>query len=86
MMQVKTKTHVVRVYNNSKQLIQLQLRPPGSDFYTNEIQVRINPGQDVLVPKTHLLYSQVENLKKRGFIKILHDSEVAAEQQMTIAG
>ena len=73
------KTHVVRVYNNSKQLIQLQVRAPGSDFFTNEQQVRIPPGENVLLPKSHLRQDQVENLQKRGFIKIVYDSQ-AVEQ------
>lgn len=75
------KSHVIRVYNNSKQLIQLQMRAPGGDFFTNESQVRINPGQEVLLPKSHLRHDQVTNLTKKGFIKILHDSEAVAERE-----
>jgi hypothetical protein len=75
------KSHVVRIYNSSKQLIQLQMRPPGSDFFTNESQVRIFPNEDVLLPKSHLLWNQIENLKKKGFIKVLHDSEAVEELQ-----
>jgi len=75
------KSHVVRVYNCGKQLIQLQVRPPGSDFFTNEQQVRIGPGMDALLPKSHLLQSQIENLVKKGFLKIVHDSEVVAERE-----
>lgn len=73
------KTAVIRVYNNSKQLIQLQVRAPGSDFFTNEQQVRIPPGGDVLLPKSHLRQDQVENLQKRGFIKIVYDSQVSEQ-------
>lgn len=75
------KSHVVRVYNNSKQLIQLQVRPPGGDFFTNESQVRIPPGEDVLLPKSHLRQDQIQNLTKKGFIRILHDSEAVAERE-----
>lgn len=75
------KSHVIRVYNNSNQLIQLQMRAPGGDFFTNETQVRITPGKDVLVPKSHLRKDQIENLTKKGFIKILHDSEAVAERE-----
>ena len=78
------KSPVVRVYNCSKQLIQLQVKPPGGDFYTNESQIRINPGTDVLLPKTHLRQDQLENLKKKGFIKIVHDSEVVADSEQSI--
>jgi len=50
----KQKSSVVRIYNCSSQMIALQVRPPNSDFYRNEQQVRINPGQDALLPKSHL--------------------------------
>lgn len=75
------KSHVVRIYNASKQLIQLQVRAPGGDFFTNESQVRIKPGQDALLPKSHLRADQIENLTKKGFIKVLHDSEVVADRE-----
>ena len=75
------KTHVIRIYNNSKQLIQLQVRAPGSDFFTNEQQVRIQPGKDVLLPKSHLRQDQVENLQKRGFIKIVYDSQAIEQME-----
>lgn len=78
------KSHVIRIYNNSNQLIQLQMRAPGGDFFTNESQVRINPGRDVLLPKSHVRQDQVENLTKKGFIKILHDSEVVADREETL--
>ena len=78
------KSHVVRIYNNSKQLIQLQLRAPGGDFFTSETQARIAPGRDVLLPKSHLRKDQIENLTKKGFIKILHDSEAVAEREAAL--
>ena len=78
------KSHVVRIYNNSKQLIQLQVRPPGGDFFTNESQIRIPAGGDVLLPKSHLRQDQVDNLVKKGFIKILHDSEAMADRESTL--
>lgn len=67
--------HQIRIYNCSKQLIPLQARTPGGDFYTSEQQIRISPGQDVLLPKAYLRADQIENLQKRGMIKVLHDSE-----------
>ena len=75
------KTHVVRIYNSSKQLIQLQVRAPGSDFFTNEQQVRILPGRDVLLPKSHLRQDQVDNLQKRGFIKVIYDSQAIEQME-----
>ena len=75
MSKAANKSHVIRVYNNSSQLIQLQMKPPGGDFYTNESQVRILPGKNVLLPKSHCRQDQLENLTKKGFLKILYDSE-----------
>ena len=71
----KNRSHVVRLYNSSKQMIPLQVRAPGSDFFTSEQQVRVLPGHDVLLPKNHLMSEQIENLQKRGMVKIVYDSE-----------
>jgi hypothetical protein len=71
------KTHVVRIYNNSKQMIPLQVRTPGGDFFTSEQQVRIMPGRDVLLLKSHLRSDQIENLTKKGLVRVVYDSEDA---------
>jgi len=76
-----TKSHVVRVYNNSKQLIALQVRSPDGDFYTSEQQVRILPSKSVILPKSHIRLDQIENLQKRGMIKVVYDSEIAQDRQ-----
>ncbi len=73
----RTKGAVVRVYNCSRQLIPLQIRAPGSDFFTSEQQVRIKPGNDALLPKSHLREDQIQNLCQRRMITILYDSEAA---------
>jgi len=73
----KKKTHVVRIYNNSKQMIPLQVRAPGGDFFTSEQQVRIMPGKDVLLLKSHLRADQVDNLAKKGLVRVVYDSENA---------
>jgi len=78
------KTRVVRLYNSSKQMIPLQVRAPGSEFYTGETQVRLDPGKDVLLPYGHLREDQINNLKRRGMIKILHDSQTAEDQEAAI--
>ena len=69
------KSAVIRIYNCSKQMIPIQVRAPGSDFYTNEQQVRIGSGKDVTLPKSHLRMEQVENLQKRRMIQVVYDSE-----------
>lgn len=74
-MATKKRTHVVRIYNSSAQMIPLQVRAPGGDFFTGEQQVRVSPGKDVLLPKSHLMSDQIENLQKRGMIKVVYDSE-----------
>lgn len=75
----KVKSHVVRLYNSSKQMIPIQVKAPGADFFSQQ-QVRIEPGKSVLLAKSHLLMEQIENLQKRRMLKILHDSEVADER------
>lgn len=75
MSKTKVKSAVVRVYNCSEQMIPLQLRVPGGDFYTSEQQVRLEPGTDVVLPKSHLRLEQVNNLQKRRMLKIIYDSE-----------
>ena len=66
---------VIRIYNCSKQMIQLQVRPPKTDFYVNEMQARLMPGKDALLDKSHLLMDQVENLCKKGLIRVVYDSQ-----------
>jgi len=75
----KKKSAMVRLYNCSKQMIPLQVRAPGSDFFSNEQQVRLNPGQDVMLPKSYLREDQIENLRKRRMVQVNYDSEAAAE-------
>jgi hypothetical protein len=70
----RAKSEVVRIYNNSRQMIALQVRAPGADFYTHEQQVRINPGKDVVLPKTHLREEQIKNLQAKRLIKVVYDS------------
>ena len=80
----KDKSRVVRIYNCSKQLVPLQVKPPGADFYTSESQVRLIPGQDTLLPYSHLRWEQIENLQRRGMIRILYDSETAKEREAVL--
>ncbi len=78
-MKTAKKSHVVRIYNQSKQMIPLQLRAPGSDFFTNEQQIRLGPGKNVILPKSHLLEDQITNLQKRRMITVVFDSEQKGE-------
>jgi hypothetical protein len=65
----------IRLYNNSRQMIALQMRAPGGDFYGGEQQIRLLPGQDVSVPKSYVNDHQILNLKARRMIKILSETE-----------
>lgn len=81
----KMKSHVVRIYNCSRQMIPLQLRPPGSDFFNNEQQVRIAPSKDVLLPKSYLRWDQVKNLQAKRMLKVVYDSEAQQERETALA-
>lgn len=72
----KKKSAIVRLYNRSKQMIPIQVRTPGGDFFTSEQQIRVNPGKDVALPKSHLRMEQIENLQKRRMIQVVYDGEM----------
>lgn len=67
----------IRVYNKGKQLVPLHVRPPQGDFYLHEQQVRLRPGQHVMLPKEYVNMHQVTNLSARGILKVMYDSEAA---------
>lgn len=69
----------IRIYNCSKQLVPLQMRPPGAEFFTNEQQVRIRPGQDVMLRKDYLNQEQIANLRARKIIQVTYDSELISD-------
>ena len=71
----KKKSAVIRVYNCSKQMIPLQVRPPGSDFFSNEQQVRLQPNKETLLPKSHVRMEQIRNLQSRRMLRVLYDSD-----------
>ena len=68
-------TPIIRLYNKSKQMLSIQVKPPHGDFFLHEQQVRINPGVTVKLPKSHLLMDQLRNLQSRRLLKIVLDSE-----------
>lgn len=65
----------IKVYNCSKQVIALQARHPGADFYTEQ-QIRISPNKQVSLIKSHVNQSQIENLQSKRLIKVIYDSEI----------
>lgn len=60
---------VIIIENCSKQLVSLQVRPPKSDFFTGEQQVRLFPNKSIELPKKYFNMSQVENCAARGLIR-----------------
>ena len=59
------------VTNRSRQLITIQAKPPGGDFYRDERQIRLQPGKSITLPKRYLNQSQIENSRARGFIDVI---------------
>ena len=70
--------HVVQIYNCSRQMIPIVVRPPGGDFYLHEQTVYLRPGRTVRLPKSFLNDPQIINLQAKRMIQILHDTEKAA--------
>ncbi len=72
-----TKGAVVRLYNRSSQMIPVQIKPPGGDFFLHEQTVYLRPRQTVKVPKSHLNHDQIHNLQARRELQVLYDTDVA---------
>ncbi len=69
------KKATITIYNDSAQRLDIHACPPGGDFYQHEQQISIKPGQVLSMYKDHVNMDQVTNLRSRGFIKVLNDSE-----------
>jgi hypothetical protein len=69
---------VVQLYNSSKQMIPISVKPPGGDFFLHEQTIYLAPGKTVRLPKNFLNDSQIANLTTKRMLRILHDSEKAA--------
>jgi hypothetical protein len=69
---------VVQIYNSSRQMIPISVRPPGGDFFLHEQTIYLRPGKTVRLPKSFLNDSQMSNLTTKRMIRILHDSEKSA--------
>ena len=70
----RAKSESIRIYNSSKQMIPIQVRSPKGDFYASEQQIRLLPGKDVLLPKSHIMQEQVDNLAKRRMIRVIYET------------
>ena len=76
---MKQTNFVVQLYNCSRQMIPISVRPPGGDFFLHEQAIYLRPGKVVRLPKNFLNESQITNLTAKRMLKIMHDSEKAAE-------
>jgi hypothetical protein len=72
---IKEANFVVQIYNCSRQMIPLSVRPPGGDFFLHEQTIYLRPGKTVRLPKSFLNEPQIANLTSKRMIRILHDSE-----------
>ena len=70
---MSTKNETVKVYNRSKQMIPLQVREPKGDFYISERQIQLMPGKEVLLPASHVMRDQLDNLRSRGMLAITYN-------------
>lgn len=64
-------TKFITVMNTSKQMIPLQVKQPGADFFVAERQVRIRPGKSVQLPADYLMDAQIDNLRSRKDIQVI---------------
>ena len=78
---IKETNFVVQLYNCSKQMIPVSVRPPGGDFFLHEQTIYLRPGKTVRLPKNFLNDSQITNLTTKRMIRILHDSENSSPSQ-----
>lgn len=60
----------IKIYNASSQMIPLQLREAGANFF-HEMQVRLMPKQQVELPKSYIMEEQINNLKARGILRLV---------------
>ena len=62
----------VIIENRSRQMIPLQVRRPGGDFFHEEHQIRLRPGDRTSpLPKRYFNWAQIENCRGRGDILVV---------------
>jgi hypothetical protein len=66
----------VTIHNVSKQQITLQLYGKNSKLVRYQQSIHMISGKSVSLPKSRLIPEQIENLKKRGFIKVYRIGDV----------
>lgn len=73
----RSEVHYVTLYNPSKgQLIPIQLSaPPGVDFFRGEQTIHLKPRERNKFPAHRLNKHQINNLEKKGMLKVFSGSE-----------
>lgn len=64
------KGEYVTVTNISGQMIPLQLRPEGGDFFIHERQARLLAGKSITVPRNYINQGQIDNLRARHEVRV----------------
>jgi hypothetical protein len=65
----------IRIINSSSQMIPIQLTAEGEDFFRGQQQMQLMPGKDVLIDEMYLINGQVDNLRERGLLKLIRQSD-----------
>lgn len=69
------KNTVIKIYNRSRQMIPLQVKPPGGDYFLHEQTIYLSPKKTVSIPSGYLLADQIKNLKARRELAIVSGTE-----------
>ena len=82
---VKDDGHTVMIYNRGRQVIPLQVKPPGGDFFLHEQTIHLHPGKHVRLPKSYTNANQIRNLQAKRQIQLIGDTEEQAEREILAA-
>jgi hypothetical protein len=69
---------IVVLYNPRAQMVTVRRKPPqGTDFFTHEQAINIRGQKTARIPREHLDWDQINNLQKRGHIRVVATADVA---------
>lgn len=71
---VKQSGGFVTIYNNSNQMIPIQAKPPGGDFFLEEQVVYLHPGKSAIVSRDFVRTEQLHNLQLKGKVRVVENS------------
>lgn len=61
----------ITLYNKSKQMLGIMLKSPDGDFYKDQQQINLKPGETVTVPSSYTLRHQIKNLCAKNMLSIV---------------